>query len=163
MHFLSSQNVVSTSPRVLSGCVENGGTVNIDAGISIALEIKMGSRCRGQGRWEPAMAATLSFSGPFRFDGDSIFEGPGTVSFVGAEAISVKALRVNGARVNGAGSPLHLLIRCPMILDAQPGIFALVIGDTNKPAVVSVRDGRSTVVLRRESMEDLLRLDPGTG
>jgi diaminopimelate decarboxylase len=32
-----------------------------------------------------------------------------------------------------------------------------------KPAVVSVREGRSTVVLRRESMEDLLRLDPGTG
>jgi diaminopimelate decarboxylase len=30
-----------------------------------------------------------------------------------------------------------------------------------KPAVVSVRDGQVTVVLRRESMEDLLRLDPG--
>jgi hypothetical protein len=27
--------------------------------------------------------------------------------------------------------------------------------------VVSVRDGKATVVLRRESMEDLLRLDPG--
>jgi len=30
-----------------------------------------------------------------------------------------------------------------------------------KPAVVSVRDGKASVVLRRESMEDLLRLDPG--
>jgi diaminopimelate decarboxylase len=30
-----------------------------------------------------------------------------------------------------------------------------------KPAVVSVRDGKATVVLRRESMDDLLRLDPG--
>ncbi len=30
-----------------------------------------------------------------------------------------------------------------------------------KPAVVSVRDGKVSVVLRRESMDDLLRLDPG--
>jgi diaminopimelate decarboxylase len=30
-----------------------------------------------------------------------------------------------------------------------------------KPAVVSVREGKATVVLRRESMDDLLRLDPG--
>ena len=30
-----------------------------------------------------------------------------------------------------------------------------------KPAVVSVRDGKASVVLRRESMDDLLRLDPG--
>jgi diaminopimelate decarboxylase len=30
-----------------------------------------------------------------------------------------------------------------------------------KPAVVAVRDGKATVVLRRESMDDLLRLDPG--
>ena len=30
-----------------------------------------------------------------------------------------------------------------------------------RPAVVSVRDGVSRVVLRRETMEDLLRLDPG--
>ncbi len=30
-----------------------------------------------------------------------------------------------------------------------------------KPAVVSVREGKATVVLRRESLEDLLRLDPG--
>ncbi len=30
-----------------------------------------------------------------------------------------------------------------------------------RPAVVAVRDGRSRVVLRRETMEDLLRLDPG--
>jgi diaminopimelate decarboxylase len=32
-----------------------------------------------------------------------------------------------------------------------------------KPAVVSVREGKASVVLRRESMEDLLRLDPGAG
>lgn len=30
-----------------------------------------------------------------------------------------------------------------------------------KPAVVSVREGKVSVVLRRESMDDLLRLDPG--
>lgn len=30
-----------------------------------------------------------------------------------------------------------------------------------KPAVVSVRDGKASVVLRRESVDDLLRLDPG--
>ncbi|MEY4136063.1 MAG: diaminopimelate decarboxylase [Actinomycetota bacterium] len=30
-----------------------------------------------------------------------------------------------------------------------------------KPAVVSVREGKASIVLRRESMEDLLRLDPG--
>lgn len=30
-----------------------------------------------------------------------------------------------------------------------------------KAAVVSVKDGKATVVLRRETMEDLLRLDPG--
>jgi Diaminopimelate decarboxylase len=30
-----------------------------------------------------------------------------------------------------------------------------------RPAVISVRDGRSRVVLRRETMDDLLRLDPG--
>lgn len=32
-----------------------------------------------------------------------------------------------------------------------------------KPAVVSVREGQVSVVLRRESIEDLLRLDPGAG
>jgi diaminopimelate decarboxylase len=30
-----------------------------------------------------------------------------------------------------------------------------------RPAVVSARDGRTTVVLRRETLDDLLRLDPG--
>jgi diaminopimelate decarboxylase len=30
-----------------------------------------------------------------------------------------------------------------------------------RPAVIAVRDGEASVVLRRETVEDLLRLDPG--
>ncbi len=30
-----------------------------------------------------------------------------------------------------------------------------------RPAVVAARDGVTTVVLRRETLDDLLRLDPG--